>query len=705
MNRRLAHLVMASGLALASAAIGQDLKISSITLYRSGVASFERTGVIDGNAKVQLRFATDQINDILKSMVLLDLDGGAIAGVGYASREPLEQRLGSFAIDLSDNPSVGELVSRLRGSRVRVTTPEGPIEGTVLNREVRAVGVNDKGEQIMVPFVSLITPKGIRSLNVYDALGVEVLDEELAKELNKALEAIAEHRAERFKTVDIALAGQGARRIVAAYIHETPVWKTAYRLVLPEAGTKGDAGLPTIHGWAIVENTTDEDWNDVRLSLVSGRPVSFQMDLYEPLLAWRPEVPVPTEPGVAPRVYAEGESPSIFLGRELSKAAEHGQPPAASPAVASDERRRGRPGAGGGLTALRDAAPGDPSGGDSDKGFGTTGNMGYMAEAQAQAAEVGEVFQYQLKTPVTVERQRSAMLPILTSPIEGRRVSIYNANDLAAHPLRGVELKNTSGLQLMPGPVTVYDTSAYAGDAQIGHLSKGDKRLLAYSVDLDVDASSTESASGELRRVKVVSGLLEQTTLRRTTRTYQFNNKDQARPRTILVEHPRLAEWDLVEPAKPAEQTEALYRFEVVLDPGKAGSLKVTQQRIFSQGYQLWQYDMGTLLQIVRDGKASQAVVDAVKKAAEIQAEISTLERRIGDLNAERATIDQDQVRLRENIKAIDAKSELSSRYMQKLSQQETRLEQIKTQVEEAQVKLRAAQERLATFVKDLNVE
>src|SRR5207244_11454640 len=124
--------------------------------------------------------------------------------------------------------------------------------------------------------------------------------------------------------VDVNLQGQGARDIVIAYVQEAPVWKTSYRLVLPDAPKdkdgkpapkKGEGSTPdrfTIQGWAIVENTTDDDWKNVTLSLVSGRPVSFRMDLYEPLYVFRPEVPVPTGPGVMPRQYAGGDD--VFQG-------------------------------------------------------------------------------------------------------------------------------------------------------------------------------------------------------------------------------------------------------------------------------------------------------------------------------------------------------------------------------------------------------
>ena len=291
--------------------------IKRITLYRSGVAAIERRGLIDGNAKVQLRFTTEQINDILKSMFVLDLSKGQgrIDGISYGSREPLTKRLAAFGVDLSDNPAISEILARLRGTRITLRTPDGDVTGIVMNVETRPTIYTgtDKGAatKFDLPWVNLLTDKGVRSYNLTAVAGFQIADEALAAELDKALAAVAEYRADRTKTVDITCSGAGARELVIGYVQEAPAWKTSYRLVLPDAAAK-DKDTPkagpaqdrfTLQGWAIVENTTDEDWRDVTLSLVSGRPVSFQMDLYEPLYVFRPMVPVPTIPGVSPRLY------------------------------------------------------------------------------------------------------------------------------------------------------------------------------------------------------------------------------------------------------------------------------------------------------------------------------------------------------------------------------------------------------------------
>lgn len=703
----------------------ETLPIKRITLYRSGVGSFERRGLVDGDATVQLRFGADQINDILKSMVVLDLSGqGRVGGISYASKEPLARRLASFGVNIADEPALGTILGRLRGSKVAIDSDEGAITGTILGGETRPEASGNAQQPINVPYLNILTDGGIRSVNLTKARAVRLLDAGLREELDKALTALAEYRQDTTKTVDVSLAGGSGREVVIAYVQESPVWKTSYRLVLPdakpsdakpnEAGKDKPADTFTVQGWAIVENTTDEDWNDVTLSLVAGRPVSFRMDLYEPLYVYRPEIPVPTVPGVMPRAYeggiadADGNAAELGLSRVTRDTS-------GMPAIAGQMRmsKAGRPGGGG--------AP------------GTTGNQGvygdipspasamapgappvsgsamseYGATSQARAVEAGEVFQFELQHPVTVARQRSAMLPILAAPIEGRRVSIFTPGDNTKHPMRGVELTNTTGSQLMPGPISVFDGGAYAGDAQINHVPLADKRLLAYTVDLDVVVTPEQKYEEEVRKIRIVRGLIESTTLRRSSTTYTIENKDQKRTRSVIIEHPRMPGFELVAPAggDKAERTDSAHRLEVELDAAKSGKLTTVQERTDATSMALTSMNLNTLMAYVKNGKASDAVLKAFQEAGQRQGLIIEATRRIEALENERRTITEDQTRVRSNMGSIDRASDLYANYMKKLTEQETRLDQIVKLIDEGQANLAQTRSDLENFLANLNVE
>ncbi len=690
------------------------LPITAVTLFRSGVGYFERVGSVKAGDSVQLRFANDEINDMLKSMVILDPEQ-ALQVVSFESKEPLARQLASFGVDLSDNPTLGTILGRLRGANVRFVTNDGPVDGTILGGEMREQAQGNAQKAIAIPFVNVVTVTGVRSVNLTTAVSVQLENDALNAELMKALSALAAHSTDRFKTVDLSFAGKGAREVAVSYVNEMPIWKTSYRLVLPSDQVASEK--PLLQGWAIVENTTDDDWSGVQLALVASQPVSFKMDLSESLHISRPMLPVPMVAGAAPRIYQDGDA--FEAGTALRRRVAEAPPPPVSSAPASRAMKK----AGDPMYATADSGGG--SGGDAqhdaqhDGGslFGAGGDdeseMEVSAEdrwretavSQAQAGSIGEAFQYSLKMPISIPRQQSAMLPILSSPIDGRRVSIFNRDDRIEHPMRGFELKNSTGLQLIPGPIAVFDAYTYAGDAQIGYLTLGDTRLIAYAVDLSVAAATTDADTNTLQSVKIVDGAIEMTNKSVMTTSYAFNNKDAVRGRTLLVESPKWEGWQLTAPEKPAQETSSLYRFEIDMKPSETATLVVAQERTNSQRTSIVGYDMPLLLSFSRDGKASAAVVEAVKKAANLQSMLIGTADRIARLRYERDSINEDQNRVRQNMNAIDHDTDIYRRYLARFSEQESRLETLRD--EEAKESGTAIQQQkaLEDYIRALAVE
>ncbi len=664
----------------------ESLPVSSITLYRSGVGYFQRHGVVDGDARVQLRFKTDQINDILKSMIQLDLGGGQIEPVRYSSKEPLQKRLSGFAVDISDSPDMPKLLSRLRGAPISVLTADGTISGTVLGVEQQTV--SSGGTTFSTHFVNLVTKSGIRSIRVQSIASFDILDPQLAEELDKALTALAEHRTDMTKTVELGFRGDGARDVVVAYVHEMPVWKTSYRLILPDDGAGEE---PTIQGWAIVENTTDEDWKDVRLSLVAGQPIGFVMDLYEPLFIERPRVPVPVILGLGPRVYAQGHAFSDEEESALQRLYD------AAPEFDIQGVLMSRGGGG--------QSPFQQNDEDLWEMPSTADLVSYAAAAQARGESIGEAFHYTLSDPLSLGRQQSAMVPILAAPMQGRRVSVLNEWLTEKRVMRGVELTNTTVLQLLPGPVSVHDGAAYAGDSQIGHVSIGDKRLLTYAVDLDVEAQIEHENAERVLKVSIERGVVIRSRSSDVTSTYTLENKDQARPRTIIVEHPRLEGAALVSKAKPTEVTEDVYRFEVQVEPGGQAVLQATLERQWEMTIKLIDADLNELLGFHAEGKLRKEAIDAAKHAAGMKAQVGEAEKHVAALEAEVREITSDQGRIRANMGSVDRNSDLYRRYITTLNDQETRLEQIRLELIAANAEVAARKAALVEFLSNVNVE
>src|SRR6516225_6122892 len=281
-----------------------QLPIGQVVLFSSGVGYFQREGAVEGSARVDLSFPVTDINDLLKSMVLRDLDGGHISTVSYESNAPIERTLKSFAVNLTTNPSFMQILNQARGEKVEVVlqqtnaTQPGNLTGTLVGCEKQKQAVGGK-DTVEVELLNLWCADGMRSLKLPEVQRVRFLNPILDSEFKKALETLALSHDTQKKAVAINFAGEGKREVRVSYVIENPIWKTSYRLVLDKKTNK-----PFLQGWAVVENPTDEDWKDVRMALVSGRPISFQMDLYQPLYVTRPVVEMELFASLRPVAYS-----------------------------------------------------------------------------------------------------------------------------------------------------------------------------------------------------------------------------------------------------------------------------------------------------------------------------------------------------------------------------------------------------------------
>ena len=672
-------LALALSLALAATVRGlaadAPLPLESVVLFTSGVGYFQHAGEVTGDATVEMQFAADDVNDLLKSMVVLDRDGGA-ATVTYASRDPVTKTLGTFAVNLTDNPSLGDLLGRLRGQKVELDAAS-PVAGTIVGVEKRRLEAG-KDQTVEKQFLTLLTSEGLRTLALDAVTRIKLVDARLQGELEKALAVLALATDNEKKGVAIAFTGKGPRNVVVGYVQESPIWKTSYRLVLD-----GDAAATKarLQGWAIVENTTDADWRNVRMALVSGRPISFVMDLYQPLYVPRPFVEPELYASLRPQVYGQTMSDAdkqlALAGRNLDDRANRGRlarreqakgPPAAPAAMAAD-----------GAIAI-DAV--SAQGGGAARGSAIAG----IAAMQTAAAgsDLGELFRYEIEKPVTLERQRSAMLPIVAAEVEAERVAIYDERVLARHPLSGLRLKNTTGLHLMQGPLTVYDQAgggSYSGDARIEDMAPGTERLVSYAVDLDVEvAARGEGRAEEIVNVRVVKGTLF--AARKLARAKVFEVKNSGKNAVkVLLEHPLEGGWTLVAPEKPEEKTRDRYRFAVVAEPGKPVTLEVAEEMPIEETQVLTNLDDDAILFYSRAKATSPAVREALAEVVRRKREIEQLVRDKGVREQEIATIDQEQARIRGNMGALDRTSDLFNQYVRKFADQEKRIEILRGEI------------------------
>jgi hypothetical protein len=640
-----------------------DIPVRKVVLFSSGVGYFEHMGSVTGDSVTELRFKTDQINDILKSLVLQDLDGGKVGPIVYASQDPIAKTLRSFQVDLSNNPALAELLNQVRGTPVRVTVQGEQLQGTILGLEKKQKAMTDRDEIIETWVLNLITGGSVRSVPLDEVQRVELEDEQLQAELHKALAALAQARDQAKKSVLITFAGEGEHRVRVGYIIETPIWKTSYRLILPTSPEE----QAKIQGWAIVENQTDNDWSDSELSLVSGRPISFVQDLYAPLYVPRPVVKPELYAGLRPQAYESGMTPPAGQAAEQPAPA----PPPSPKARALAGAARGKP--------LAESVQEVPSASERvEPPFDPTASV----IAAAAAGQVGELFQYSIGH-VSLPRQRSAMIPIITDDIAVERVSIYNQAVLAQHPLNGARVKNTTGKHLLQGPVTVLDDNSYGGDARIDNLPPGQERLLSYAIDLQVQVNATNRRQdSRVQTGKLVKGVLQLTRKNVFTQEYTVVNRAD-RDKVLVIEHPVRKGWKLVDSPKPVETTETLYRFQESVAAGKTATVTVTEEIIQGETIAILPADLGQLEFYSRMGEIPKDVRDALLKAMSLKSALVDTERQMKERQQQLAEITQEQQRIRENMATVSTTSQYYTRLLTKLNDQETGIEKFQGELEQ----------------------
>ncbi len=732
------------------------LPLTRVTLFTAGVGYFRREGTVEGDARTDLRFPEADVNDLIKSLVLTDANGGKVRAVTYDNKAPVEYTLKSFGVDLTDNPTVGQLLHQVRGEKVVIVDGAGAVlTGQIVSVEKAVTppaGTVDAGEQL-----NLLTADGLQSVGLKQVKKVQFVKADMQDEFRKALEVLAAARGDSKKAVSVVFAGAGKRQVGVGYVVEAPIWKATYRLSLD------DKGAARLQGWATVENTSDEDWSNVKVGLVAGRPLSFQMDLYDPLFVPRPTVEPDLFASLRPPTY-QGTMTSVNPTGMMGVAGLGNQ--AQNPGSGfggggqNGQLNNGTLNFNGGFGQIGNGQFGGGQFGNLGGQFGQIGNNfnayaprstrpnlrdlsgsrlnyndyvgrvknpnatpGQAADkspavrdpfdpaggvlAAAAAGRLGDSFQYAIADPVTLPRMKSAMLPIVSEAVEGARVSIFNPRVLAKHPLLGVKLVNKTKLHLAQGPATVYDGDTFAGDARLPDLKPNETRLISYAIDLGTEVA-TETPDGlpssKLLRLQVADGNLRTTTLERKAERYLIRNRDTA-DRNVVVEHPLSNHWKLVAPAGKVERSRDYYRFEVVVKAGDLARLEVVEESEGGSATRLTSLDDDLLGHFNKQTVASPAVKAVLAKVKELRDAAADVRRGLDEEQAALKEIGEDQSRIRQNVDRVPRDSDAYKRYLKKFDDQETEIERRQARVKELKAALAKADAGLKAFVEGAKAE
>ncbi len=668
---RFAVLVVAAAMAWAGAqpaaeAPTAELPVRHLVLFTNGVGYFEHAGTVVGTQEIELPVPPEHMDDLLQSLVVQDLGGGRVEAVRYGARDPLGRVLSSYALDLSGDPTLAQLLAQARGEAVRIEAGE-PLRGVIVN--VERVAVPDEAPRTLL---TLATDDGLQRIDLDEVRAVAFEREALQAELDAALAAIARYRGGDAASVRLRFVGDGEREVRVAYVREMPVWKASYRLALEEPGRA------ELQGWAILDNPTALDLEDVSVWFVAGQPISFVASLYAPVYVDRPRVEVSTAPVLDPVADAgqfAAPAPQAEAARSLM---------APSPAMMAD--------------ALESEGI----------GFGGAG-----VEAAAEGVAGGATFAYRVSDPVTVGRFESAMIPIVVATVEAHAVSWYDADVLRDHPLRAVRLVNDSGLHLAAGPVTVFDEGGFAGQAMMADVVPDDSRMLAYAVDLDVRVSVASASEPERVVSAVLRGSVLETSWRSVLTTrYRLEPRGDGE-RFVVVEHPQRGGFAVVSPEGPVETGDA-WRFGVELGAGAPLDptvpshlscaddecvLTVVMERLDGRQTAVANVGGDQIAFYLENVDLSDADREALEAVLELQRGMAELDRQVVALEAQVNEVFRDQSRIRDNMAALERNSSLYRRYLADLEAQENLLTELREAIADRRSERAEAQRELDELI------
>jgi hypothetical protein len=527
-------------------------------------------------------------------------------------------------------------------------------------------------------------------------------ERDLNEEVGRYLNLVGSSRARDLRRMTISASGSSDRDIFVSYISEVPVWKSTYRIILPEKPNE----KPLLQGWAIVDNTIGEDWKNVQLSLIAGAPQSFIQNISQPLYARRPEIALPESAMLTPQTH---EATMKEQGPGSATEVPEGQMGGVSGGMLGNAKAqfdyRSRSGSNTvGMSSesveVSPAAP-MPSNGRNLEQFARLQNR-----EVAQAQDLGDYFEYNIRQAITIGKNQSALVPILQSRIEAEKVTLWTANT-NQRPLRALWIKNASGLTLDSGTFNIIDSGTFAGEGLIETVHPDERRLLSYAADTAVRVTAqSESRDMPVSRIQVLKGVMFISRERHDKVRYTIRNAD-TEGRQVVIEHPVRGGWKLTGNLKPEETSESHYRFRVAVEPNKTNELAVEEIHQEVTRAMLTDITEHQVEVLAVENVMTPELQAAFRRVLDQKNEISRLQSGIDTRQKELDSINHDQERIRENMKALKGSGEekaLLQRYTRQLDSQEDRLNALQKQIADLQEKHAAEQQKLEDMVQHITL-
>ncbi len=699
--RPLRHLVLALPLSLLLACAGRSpyaavaedgLALNSVVLYRNGVGYFERTGVVDGEL-LRLRVRKDQVNDLLKSLTVVDENGQAVS-----VSMPLDPQTWAnlaMATLAPGRGSLAQILDSLRGHEITVYAGGRILRGRIAmiehvvnepDPEFVARGGSSMPIQNSQDWkLTVMGGSRMHVVRLSKVTGISLHDGDLAMQLHRALDASAGEGMFEQVDVEVRLVRAPRHRLTVSYVVGSPMWKPTYRVVLPAAGKQGTSkGKALLQGWAVVDNISGEDWREIDLSLTSGAPIAFRYDLHTPREVYRndltsssvdkqaavalgetswasdpePAAAPPPPPAAEPMTGGDYRDGDYGYDYEADMAGGYAEAPSASKPMS---KSASGPGGGGGANRERWNNKNDMVADDMSATIDVeTLRRSTMASTRSQ--RISGLTRVDVTVPVTVPDGTSTMVALINEQVQAEETFLYKPGGAGygyeANPYRVVRFTNTTDYVLEPGPIAIYSGGSFVGEGLSEAVGAGTSVTIPFAVETEVLVTSSTQYSGqEMKLTRIVRGVLEVESFYQTTTTYDVRGPAKDEAYKVLVRHPRAGQnYELVKRPEGTEDLEGAWLIPITLPAkGKATSLALVEQTPSNLTLAIWDSQAPELLTKFLEGanldaaarKKLQPIVDLRRAIGKIDTEVDGLRRQQGELH-ERAE------QTRRNLDAIE---------------------------------------------------
>ncbi len=657
------------------------LDVKKVIIHKTGISFFIDEGLMKGNGTFELEFKIDEMNDVLKSLFVLDTsENGYVSSISYDAALDTSQLLKGIMLNVPDHDSFSSLITQIKGADVVITIgSSNTTSGTIMGIEF----IEKLSENIKITEKILIILKAdgiITKIPFSEITSFEILNDDLKKDLKFFLDTVIAGKKKDSKKITInceAGGEEGDRTILVSYIRESPVWKTSYRLIMSKQQALDKKCL--LSGWALIENTTNVDWEDIEISLVAGMPVSFIYDFYRPIYIQRHIIQPPKVLSARPTDIEEGLEMDKFEDYKMKEAE----------AMPKLSKKMARPRGGMPPPAPGMGAVASTVGFAADMDDATLLDK-VKSQTAAQTKDLGELFEYNISNPVSIKRKHSALVPILTEEINAKKILLYNKLEFDKNPNACLEITNNSGLTLERGPATIIYDNNLAGEAIIPFLNKDDTRLLNYAVEQAIIIThEEESQSQDVHRISFGGSYCYEYYYTNQKTIYKVKNKTNEE-KELYLDHPKQSGYKILESPIEPEETPNYWRFKITLKPKDAIKFEIKERMENYSSYYLYNYSKDDLLKRVafytQQKFINLELETQLKEIGELIGKKNDVDVKRSKLENEKYEMTDEQARLRENISVLGDSSQensLKEKYIKKLSVQEERFETITVEIKQ----------------------